>query len=108
MYAARRRQKSVRGKFQFGKFCIGQQFQLLDNTFRQLPQGSFIRHQVALHEPQFMNFIINNPPVILRNVSIRTKRIVVAYDTLPLKAQKRQPPIEGSWRNITYRHDYGW
>ena len=28
MYAARRRQKSGRRKFQFGKFCIGQQFQL--------------------------------------------------------------------------------
>ena len=27
MYAARRRQKSVRGNFQFGKLCIGQQFQ---------------------------------------------------------------------------------
>ena len=36
MYAARRRQKSFRGKFQFGKLCIGQKFQLLDNTFRQL------------------------------------------------------------------------
>ena len=70
MYAARRRQKSVLWKFQLGKFCIGQQFQLLDNPLRQLPQGSFIRHQVALHEPQFVNFIINNPPVILRNVSI--------------------------------------
>ena len=108
MYAARRRQRSVRGKFQLGKLRIGQQLQLLDNTFRQLPQGSFVGHQVALHEPQFVNFIINNPPVILRNVSIRTKRIVVAYDTLPLKAQKRQPPIEGSWRNIAHRHDYGW
>ena len=53
MYAARRRRKSVRGKFQFGKLGIGQQFQLLDNTFRQLPQGGLIGHQVALHEPQF-------------------------------------------------------
>ena len=51
MYAARRRQKSVRGKFQFGKLCIGQQFQLLDNALRQLPQGGFIGHQVALHRP---------------------------------------------------------
>lgn len=41
-------------------------------------------------------------------MSIRTKRIVVAHDTLPLKAQKRQPPIEESWRNIAHRHDYGW
>ena len=32
MYAARRRQKSVRWKFQFGKLCIGQQFQLRDNV----------------------------------------------------------------------------
>ena len=55
MYAARRRRKSVRGKFQFGKLGIGQQFQLLDNTFRQLPQGGLIGHQVALHEPQFMD-----------------------------------------------------
>ena len=55
MYAARRRQKSVRGKFQFGKLRIGQQVQLFDNTLRQLPQGGFIRHQVALHEPQFMD-----------------------------------------------------
>jgi len=37
MYAARRRQKSVRGKFQFGKLCIGQQFQLFNNTLRQFP-----------------------------------------------------------------------
>ena len=28
MYAARRRQRSVRGKFQLGKLCIGQQLQL--------------------------------------------------------------------------------
>ena len=55
MYAARGRQKSVRGKFQLGKLCIGQQFQLFDNTLRQLPQGSFVRHQVALHEPQFVD-----------------------------------------------------
>ena len=39
MYAARRRQKSVQWKFQFGKLGIGQQFQLFDNTLRQLPQG---------------------------------------------------------------------
>ena len=49
MYAARRRQKSVRGKFQLEKLRIGQQLQLLDNTLGQLPQGSFIRHQVTLH-----------------------------------------------------------
>ena len=55
MYAARRRQKSVRGKFQFGKLCIGQQFQFFDNTLRQLPQGGFIRHQVTLHQPQFVD-----------------------------------------------------
>ena len=55
MYAARRRQKSVRGKFQFGKLRIGQQLQLFDNPLRQFPQGSFIGHQVALHEPQFVD-----------------------------------------------------
>ena len=55
MYAARRRQKSVRGKFQLGKLRIGQQFQLFDNSLGQFPQGSFIRHQVALHEPQFVD-----------------------------------------------------
>ena len=37
MYAARRRQKSVRGKFQFGKLRIGQKFQFFDNALRQLP-----------------------------------------------------------------------
>ena len=55
MYAARRRQKSVQWKFQLGKLRIGQQFQLFDNSLRQFPQGSFIGHQVALHEPQFMD-----------------------------------------------------
>ena len=55
MYAARRRQKSVRGKFQLGKLRIGQQFQLFDNALRQFPQGSFIGQQVALHEPQFVD-----------------------------------------------------
>ena len=49
VYAARRRQKSVRGKFQFGKLCIGQQFQFFDNTLRQLPESNLIGHQVALH-----------------------------------------------------------
>ena len=55
MYAARRRQKSVRGKFQFGKLGIGQQFQLLDNALGQLPQGGFIGYQVALHQSQFVD-----------------------------------------------------
>ena len=32
MYAARRRQNSVERKFQLGKLCIGQQFQLFDNA----------------------------------------------------------------------------
>ena len=92
MYAARRRQKSVQWKFQLDKLCIGQQFQLFDNDLRQFPQGSFVRHQVALHEPQFVNFIINNPPVILRNVSIRTKRIVVAHDTRHLALKSAKTP----------------
>ena len=55
MYAANRRQKSVQGKFQLDKLSIGQQSQLFDNTLGQLPQGGFIRHQVALHEPQFVD-----------------------------------------------------
>ena len=55
MYAARRRQKSVRGKFQLGKLRIGQQFQLFDDLFGQLPQSGLVRHQVALHEPQFVD-----------------------------------------------------
>ena len=55
MYAARRRQNSVERKFQLGKLCIGQQFQLLDNTLRQFPQGGFVGHQVALHKPQFVD-----------------------------------------------------
>lgn len=57
MYAANRRQKSVRGKFQFGKLRIGQQLQLFDNTLRQFPQGGFIQHQVALYEPQFVDSV---------------------------------------------------
>ena len=55
MYAARRRQKSVERKFQLGKLCIGHQFQLFDNALRQFPQGGFVGHQVALHEPQFVD-----------------------------------------------------
>ena len=61
MYAARRRQKSVQWKFQFGKLRIGQPFQLFDNALRQLPQGGFIGHQVALHEPQF----VDKPQILL-------------------------------------------
>ena len=57
MYVARRRQKSVRGKFQLGELRIGQQLQLFDNTLRQFPQGGFIRHQVALYEPQFVDSV---------------------------------------------------
>ena len=43
MCAARRWQRSIRGKFQFGKLGIGQQFQLFDNALRQLPQDGFHR-----------------------------------------------------------------
>ena len=43
MYVARRRRKSVREKFQFGKLRIGQQFQFFDNPLRQFPQGGFHR-----------------------------------------------------------------
>jgi len=55
MYAARRRQKSVHRKLNLRKLRIGQQFQLFDNALGQLPQRSFIRHQIALHEPQFVD-----------------------------------------------------
>ena len=55
MYAARRRQRSVQWKFQFGKLRIRQPFQLFDDLFGQFPQGSLIGHQVALHEPQFVD-----------------------------------------------------
>ena len=55
MYAARRRQISVERKFQFGKLRIRQPYQLFDDLFGQFPQGSFIGHQVALHEPQFVD-----------------------------------------------------
>ena len=55
MYAARRRQNLVHRKFQLSKLRIGQQFQLFDDLFGQFPQGSFIGHQVALHEPQFVD-----------------------------------------------------
>ena len=54
MYAARRRQNLVHRKFQLGKLRIGQQFQLLDDPLRQLPQGGLIGHQITLHEPQFL------------------------------------------------------
>ena len=52
---------------------IGQQFQLFDNTFRQLPQGGFIGHQVALHQPKTplgkygrmrLNFLKQQHPVM--------------------------------------------
>ena len=43
MYAARRRQKSVQWKIQFGKLRIRQPFQLFDNALRQLPQDGFHR-----------------------------------------------------------------
>ena len=55
MYAARRRQKSVHRKLNLRKLRIGQQFQLFDNALGQLPQRSLIRHQIALHEPQFVD-----------------------------------------------------
>lgn len=55
MYAAKRRQKSVERKFQLGKFGIGHKFEFFDNALGQLPQGDFIRHQIALHKPQFLN-----------------------------------------------------
>ena len=48
MYAAKRRQKSVERKFQFGKLGIGHKFQLFNDLFGQFPQGSFIGRQVNI------------------------------------------------------------
>ena len=55
MYAARRRQKSVQRKFDLGKLLVGHEFQFCNHTFRQFPQGDLVGHQVALHEPQFVD-----------------------------------------------------
>lgn len=55
MYAAKRRQKSVERKFQLGKLGIGHKFQLFNDLFGQFSQGSFIRHQVTLHQPQLLH-----------------------------------------------------
>ena len=44
----------VERKFHFVERSIGQQLQLFNDPFGQFPQGSFIGHQVALHEPQFV------------------------------------------------------
>ena len=55
MYAARRRQNSVERKFQLGKLCIGQELQFINHIFGQFSQGGFVGHQVALHEPQFVD-----------------------------------------------------
>ena len=68
MYAARRRQKSVHRKLNLRKLRIGHQLQFFDNTFRQFPQGGFIGHQVALHQPQFVDKphpgagVVEHPP----------------------------------------------
>lgn len=55
MYAAKRRQKSVEWKFQFGKLGIGHKFQLFNDLFGQFPQGSFIGRQVTLHQAQLLH-----------------------------------------------------
>lgn len=55
MYAAKRRQKSVEWKFQFGKLGIGHKFQLFNDLLGQFPQSSFIRQKIALHEPQLLH-----------------------------------------------------
>ena len=68
MYAARRRQESVHRKLNLRKLRIGHQLQFFDNTFRQFPQGGFIGHQVALHQPQFVDKphpgagVVEHPP----------------------------------------------
>ena len=45
----------VERKFQLGKFSIGHKFQLFNDLLGQFSQGGFIGHQVALHEPQFVD-----------------------------------------------------
>ena len=68
MYAAHRRQESVHRKLNLRKLRIGHQLQFFDNTFRQFPQGGFIGHQVALHQPQFVDRpqpgtgVVEHPP----------------------------------------------
>ena len=47
--------KSVEWKFNLCKIRIRHKFQLLDNALRQFPQSGLVRHQVALHQPQFMD-----------------------------------------------------
>ncbi len=55
MYAARGRQKSVQWKFQSCKLGIRQPVQLFNDLFGQFPQSGLVRHQVALHQPQFVD-----------------------------------------------------
>ena len=45
----------VERKFQLGKLGIGHKFQLFNDLFGQFSQGSFIRHQVTLHQPQLLH-----------------------------------------------------
>ena len=45
----------VERKFQLGKFSIGHKFQLFNDLLGQFSQGGFIGHQVALHQPQFVD-----------------------------------------------------
>ena len=77
MYAARRRQRSVQWKFQFGELCIGQQLQLFDNPLRQFPQGCFIGHQVALHAIFFaVRWVFTNYLLLECTADIRRRAIV--------------------------------
>ena len=103
MYAARRRQKSFRGKFQFGKLCIGQQFQLFDNPLRQLPQGGFIGHQVALHQPQF----VDKPQPDAEQEGDSLRFCPAFYCSLPSGFYKnRQPILRLPVNAITFQRCY--
>ena len=50
-----RRQKSVHRKFDLCKLLIGQELQFINHIFGQFSQGGFVGHQVALHQPQFVD-----------------------------------------------------
>ena len=103
MYAARRRQKSFRGKFQFGKLCIGQQFQLFDNPLRQLPQGYFIGHQVARHKPQ----LVDKPQPDAEQEGDSLRFCPAFYCSLPSGFYKnRQPILRLPVKAITFQRCY--
>ena len=87
MYAARRRQKSVQRKFDLGKLLVGHEFQFCNHTFRQFPQGDFVGHQVALHEPQFVDKPQPGAGVVdaqineLLKASIQSQGVISLFDS---------------------------